>query len=115
MHEEFPELTPEAMAACVAGNPSISYPNQGYRVRFAAFLREAIKQATDENGIVSVYQLQAIADNLHSPPSPPTQKQMEGILLDLSAAFGNQLGPEWTSDPFKELQRGIAHHCKGQP
>jgi hypothetical protein len=80
-HVEFPELTPEVMAACdaacVAGGwpgKMVDYP--GDRRAFAAFLREALVQAGVfsaiewSNGSI-IGKLFAIANNLHSPPPPP--------------------------------------------
>jgi hypothetical protein len=124
-HEEFPKLTNEANAAYLAAFPDISdpLPVPVNRRCFAAFLREAIRQARkyyDHSSYLSLSELlEAIASNLHSPPpvlpAIPTKKQMDEILQDLNAAFGDQIGPEWTSDPFEALQRGIAHYCKDQP
>ena len=74
-HKEFPELSPEASAACRAASVAwgthtfLMYPAD--RRGLAAFLLEVIKQATDRNGILLVSGLQAIAANIHSPPPPP--------------------------------------------
>jgi hypothetical protein len=75
-HVEFPELTPEADAAMRAGaGPTADIiASFGYRERrsYAAFLREAMNQAKDNNCILlDVGKLRAIAANLHSPPPPP--------------------------------------------
>ena len=115
-HVEFPALTPEAeMAMSRYDNERIGVNLGWHRRNLAAFLREAIEQADPiRPGFES--RLCAIADNLHNPPPPPlTPTQMYAILQDLNAAFGSQIGPEWTSDPFEALQRGIAHYCKVQP
>jgi hypothetical protein len=73
-HVEFPELTPEALAPFKAGCAAAPFPagpiGLHYRRYLAAFLREAMKQATDhDQGLWD--ELQAIASNLHSPPPPP--------------------------------------------
>jgi hypothetical protein len=92
---QFPELTPEAKAAwnaaCIAGNVSLCFHGHiSTRRFFAAFLREAMKQAlasavsqrdvplnADQmlNALIEVRQawdlLEKIANNLHSPPPPP--------------------------------------------
>ena len=76
-HEEFPCLTPEARAAHDAALDAISSPNAmislaDFRRLLAAFLREAMRQAQSVGvGGSSWQELQAIADNLHSPPPPP--------------------------------------------
>ncbi len=90
-HEEFPQLTPEAKAAwnaaCIAGNVSwCFYSHISTRRFFAAFLREAMKQAYDHYGFDDqIVGLEAIANNLHSPPlppPPPTLAQARGADLD---------------------------------
>ena len=73
-HVEFPALTPEASAAVDAGYGAawVVMANNRNRVLFAAFLREAMRQALPA-GSTAIYwlKLKAIADNLHSPPPPP--------------------------------------------
>ncbi|GDX73626.1 hypothetical protein LBMAG40_02830 [Cyanobium sp.] len=87
-HEEFPELTPEAKAAwnaaCIAGNVSLcSYSHISTRRFFAAFLREAMKQAHDHYGFdAQIVVLKAIANNLHNPPLPPSLAQARAADLD---------------------------------
>jgi hypothetical protein len=73
-HVEFPELTLEAQAAFKAGCVAAAFPDGPIGIHdrryLAAFLREAMKQATDHDlGLWD--ELQAIADDLHSPPPPP--------------------------------------------
>ena len=72
-HIEFPELSAKAkMAVETAYNAALSPDSlENDRRRFAAFLREAIKQATVQDCIVVVSDLEAIAANLHAPPPPP--------------------------------------------
>jgi hypothetical protein len=75
-HVEFPELTPEAAAAVDAANAlpgAGGLPvSPGDRRVFAAFLRELMKQAYERYGLdAQIVGLEAIADNLHSPPPPP--------------------------------------------
>jgi hypothetical protein len=74
-HQEFPGLTPEAKAAFNAGCSAAHFPAGPIglhdRRYLAAFLREAIEQATENYCIVNCTKLRAIADNLHSPPPPP--------------------------------------------
>jgi hypothetical protein len=72
-HKEFPELTPEARAAVAAGYGAagVQVAIVSDRVLLAAFLREAMKQATDNSCILHVNRLRAIADSLHCPPPPP--------------------------------------------
>jgi hypothetical protein len=89
-HEEFPELTPKAKAAwnaaCIAGNLSLSgYGHMSTRRFFAAFLREAMKQARRGYGETLWDELNAIADNLHSPPPPPTLAEAREADLDTPA------------------------------
>jgi hypothetical protein len=91
--EEFPKLTPEAWAARDAGIEAIQSttatisPND-LRRALAAFLREAMKQVqgvyeTSPLSIVWWDQLQAIANNVHSPPPPPpTLTQARAADLD---------------------------------
>ena len=78
-HVEFPELTPEARAACEAAYKAAFPWHDGYKEEWtesnrkgqAAFLLEAMKQATDSAGDLWKARLKAIAANLHSPPPPP--------------------------------------------
>ena len=107
-HEEFPPMTPEARAAFDRGYEAnglfVSTPGKGDRVRFAAFLREAMKQA---NGAWLMGQntskweeLEAIANNLHSPPPPPptlaqareAARQLGGANAEVVHAFLATLG-----------------------
>ena len=78
-HVECPELTPEAKECLVAAY-KVAFPwHDGHNKDWiewsrkvqAAFLREAIEQATENHCIVNCRKLLAIADNLHSPPPPP--------------------------------------------
>ena len=95
-HEEFPELTPEARAAFDRGYETnglfVSHPGKADRVRFAAFLREAVKQAHAQGWeIGAAFRsngfLMAIADNLHSPPPPaPTLAQAREAARQLGGA-----------------------------
>lgn len=92
-YEEFPELTPKALAACNAAcvawqqqqQPSI-YPADRRALR--AFLLEAMKQA-DKSGFAWV-ELEAIAHNLHNPPPPPPPSPTlaEAREADLNTAAG---------------------------
>jgi hypothetical protein len=95
-HVEFPYLTPEARECIAAAHKA--YPpghdarkeawSEHNRKGQAAFLREAIKQATDhDQGLWD--ELQAIADNLHSPPpAPPTLAQAQAADLDTPEGRG---------------------------
>ena len=74
-HVEFPKLTPEAQAALSAAAQQATLlspvlPRRLERRAFAAFLREAIKQAMSGNTSF-LSGLYDIADNLHAPPPPP--------------------------------------------
>ena len=96
-HEEFPELTPEALAATMAGWAAAQiptdYPAQtpANRRYVAAFLREALGQAGVSSAITFsdgsiIGKLFAIAANLHSPPPPPpTLAQARAADLDTPA------------------------------
>ncbi len=94
-HEEFPELTQQAQAAyraaCRAGAfsppPQLTIVTRRY---FAAFLREAIVQATEHECILCVNNLLAIADNLHSPPPPPPTLA-QARAADLSTPAGRDV------------------------
>ena len=75
-HVEYPELSTEARSAVGAGLWAVAFPMNTYylhdRKQMAAFLREAMRQAQSVCVGGSAWQeLQAIADNLHSPPPPP--------------------------------------------
>lgn len=103
-HQEFPIMAPGARAAHDAainaiqnGKATISCADL-WRV-LAASLREAIEQATDRDGGFSVNELFAIADNLHSPPPPPTlaeareaARQLAGPSAEVVHAFLASLG-----------------------
>jgi hypothetical protein len=90
-HDEFPELTQQTQAAyragCRAGQFSPTPLTSFDRRYLAAFLREAMKQATDHvpNGWETAFlwdDLQAIASNLHSLPTLPTLAQAQAADLD---------------------------------
>ena len=71
-HEEFPELTPEARAAIVAGYKAGPLDSvRGDRRRLAASLREAMRQADPVTLGGRWGHLEAIAHSLPSPPPPP--------------------------------------------
>lgn len=79
-HEEFPELRPEIEAAmrAAAGPTAAIIVTFGSRERrrYAAFLREAMRQASTFNGHTmdlegAWVRLMVFASNLHSPPPPP--------------------------------------------
>jgi hypothetical protein len=103
-HVEFPFLTPEARATLVVGIPEapggvrLTYATSDRR-RFAAFPREAMKQAHHahpvDSNISTWEELGAIADNLHSPPPPPptlaeareAARQLAGPSAEIVHAF----------------------------
>jgi methionine synthase II (cobalamin-independent) len=104
-YKEFPELTPEARAAHDAaisairnGNATISCAD--LRRALAASLREAMEQATEHGCVLVASDLQAIADNLHSPPPPPptlaqareAARQLAGADAEIVHAFLASLG-----------------------
>jgi hypothetical protein len=104
-HQEFPELTPEALAACIAAMNAIQNKKtvDGYddlRRALAASLREAMEQATEHGCVLVASELQAIADNLHSPPPPPptlaqareAARQLAGADAEIVHAFLASLG-----------------------
>ena len=76
-HVEFPDLTPEAKAALQAtqrGSILADPVYRGTRIAFAAFLRQAMKQASDTwlvRNCSAWERLEGIANSLHSPPPPP--------------------------------------------
>jgi hypothetical protein len=75
-HVEFPKLTPEARAAFDAAidairNDKATISCADLSRALAAFLREVMKQARKGYGETLWDELDAIADNLHSPPPPP--------------------------------------------
>ncbi len=76
-HVEFPNLTSEAMASFdaaikVLGRTNATASRNALCRAFAAFLREAMKQAYDHCGHDAMIEgLEAIANSLHNPPPPP--------------------------------------------
>lgn len=123
-YDEFPELTRSSKAVLKAAT-AMEYGEPERRVT-AAVIREAVIQAAPYSvrgaggipivkEVVKVKDLLDIADNLHSPPSLLTPNQMIATLNDLDARYSDRLGPEWASNPFEDLRRGIAHYCKEQP
>jgi hypothetical protein len=76
-HVEFPKLTPEAEKALRELDRHLDLSKPGWQRRcLAAFLRKAMEQARQWE------HLEAIADNLHSPPPPPTLAQARAADLD---------------------------------
>jgi hypothetical protein len=100
-HEEFPALMPEAKGALKAGYAAAFPWHDGYKKDWtesnrkgqAAFLRQAMQQAADNDFFLSWKKLRAIAENLHSPPpsppSPPTLAQAREA--DLESTAGRDL------------------------
>jgi hypothetical protein len=97
MHVEFPELTPEAKAAAVTGlgysldRVDSIFVSKFDRQYFAAFLKEALKQATERNFVFPTWELEAIAANLHSPlppPPPPPPTLAQAQTADLNTPEG---------------------------
>jgi len=88
-HEEFPELTPEVERALREVDRHLDASKPGWhRCYLAAFLREAMKWALDDDKSWDECweELEAIADNLHSPPPPPpTLAQARAADLDTPA------------------------------
>jgi hypothetical protein len=101
-HLQFPGLTPKARAAFDVALGAITSTKAtislaDLRRALAACLREAMEQATDHDlGLRD--ELQAIADNLHVPPPPPTLAQARAADLetqegrDVARAFLATLG-----------------------
>ena len=82
-HVEFPELTPEAERALREANRHLDLSKpRWHRCYLAAFLREAMKRVLDDDKSWDECwdELEAIADNLHSPP--PTLAQARAADLD---------------------------------
>ena len=105
-HVEFPALTLEAAAAVDAGYGVAGFAgsrSDRNRVLFAAFLREAMKQAYEHYGFdAQIVGLEAIANNLHSPPPPPpTLAQARDADLDTPA------GRDVVRDFLKALGEGV--------
>jgi len=98
-HEEFPDLRPEIEAAmrAAAGPTAAIIVTFGSRERrrYAAFLREAMRQASTFNGHTmdlegAWVRLMVFASNLHSPP-PPTPTLAEARGADLETPEGRDV------------------------
>ncbi len=91
-HVEFPALTPQTKAAYLAAFPDTSDPflHWGNRRCFSAFLREAMNQAFGKAGAWDECwdELNAIADNLHSPSPPPPPTLAQALAADLDTPEG---------------------------
>jgi len=93
-HYEFSVLTPEAYAAYAAFSEGAGVTSIN-RMKLAAFLREAIKQADPMPGPFFARRLAAIAANLHAPPPPPptlaeareAARQLAGPCAEVVHAF----------------------------
>ena len=115
--DEFPLLTPAASRVLLfieSNRHHADSPRQERRRLIADGIRGAMGQTgtwkinSEFPRVIDATELEAIADNLHSRlQAPPTPLQMDEILDGLAAAFGNQIGPEWTSNPFEALRHGI--------
>ena len=127
-HEEFPPLTQDAeavMKAAVSTYPpgfvSIGGdPEARVRRLAAAALREGMRQvepdSTTERQWRHWLRLEAIADNLHSPPSPPPSmaalRQAVQELEDWDGGMEIRTG-DWLRERIGIVKRGIDHHLKG--
>ena len=125
-HIEFPPLTFESQSVLkVAGQELTLRVCDGGTIerRFcAAAIREAMQQSGTWNinsefpRAIACEDLAAIADNLHSPPPPPTLEEMQQALQELEnwrqiegaaiPAAGVSAGRR-----LEILRRGIAHYC----
>lgn len=113
------------MKAAVSTYPStallVAGIDLGERRFAAAALREAMTQTgtwkidSDFPKVIDATELEAIADNLHSPPpQPPKLEELDQAVRELEGWNGGMeiRTSDWIRERIGTIRRGINYHCK---
>ena len=122
-HDEFPLLTPAAASVLLftqANRHHADSPRQERRRLIADGIRGAMGQArtwkinSEFPKVIDATELEAIADNLHSPPpAPPKLEDLDQAVRELEGWNGGMeiRTNDWIRERIVTIRRGINHHC----
>ena len=121
-HVEFPLLTPAAKCVLVFAEGNRCHANSPILER-RRLIADGIRGAMSQIGtwtynsefpkIIDAAQLEAIANNLHSPPPlPPTPEELDQALATVLQQVECQEGSPLAKQ-VAILRAGVAYHCKG--
>ena len=122
-HEEFPPLTQDAEELLLrveqALRPGVDRKDEPWgqeeRTLVAAVIREAKRQSIWSGYGAAWSDLDLIADNLHSPPPPPSMAALRKAVRELEGWDGGMeiRTGDWIRERISIVKRGIDHHLKG--
>ena len=126
-HEEFPPLTKEAEKLLLhveqALHPGVDRKDEPWgqeqRTIAATVIRQALRQVEPAEATERQWRpwlrLEAMADNLHSLPPPPSMAALRKAVRELQGWDGGMeiRTGDWIRERIGVVKRGIDHHLKG--